>query len=260
MKRILAALAFALAAPTAHADVPGAIDTVFSAQTTAARDAAIAELEAAAATDPLASYGAGAGRFFVALEGLAQGLYRHGFESPRMLSLPLMRMPIPENPSPEPLTYEGFRTILADFRDGLAAASARFAAVPQDAEIGVVADLAKVGIDLNRDGAIATAESLAGIMAAISMGGELPPDAQLDGLVFRFDRADGYWLDGYAHFLMAQADFWLAHDFSLAFNQSFQVLFPAPDCRCRTNSCRSPAKAPSSRKTGASPTSFPSST
>jgi hypothetical protein len=45
-------------------------------------------------------------------------------------------------------------------------------------------------------------------------------------LTFRFDRADGYWLQGYANFLMAQADFWLAHDFQNAFDGSFHMFFP----------------------------------
>ncbi|TIX30363.1 MAG: hypothetical protein E5V40_31845, partial [Mesorhizobium sp.] len=45
-------------------------------------------------------------------------------------------------------------------------------------------------------------------------------------LTFRFDRADGYWLQGYAEFLMAQADFWLAHDFKTMFDGSFHMLFP----------------------------------
>lgn len=226
MKRILAALALSLAASAARADVQSAVNTLFNAETTAARDAALAELDAARGTDPLAAYGAGAGHFFLALEGLAQGLHRHGFESPQSLMLPLLRMPIPPNPSPEPLTYVGLRKIFADFHDGLAQASERLASVPPEAEIGVEADLARIGIDLNRDGAIAREESLAGIMASIASGGPVPPDASIEGPVFRFDRADGYWLDGYSHFLMAQANFWLAHDFSPAFNQSFHVLFP----------------------------------
>jgi len=226
MRRFLAVLAFSIAAPAAHADVQGAIKTLFNADTTYARDVAISELDLARESDPLAAYGAGAGYFFQAIEGLAQSLYLHGFESPRSFALPLLRLPIPENPSPEPLTYKGMRKIFADFHDQLALASDRLALVPRDADIGVEADLAKVGIDLNRDGTIAREESLAGIMASINSMGAPPPDASFEGLVFRFDRADGYWLDGYSHFLMAQANFWLAHDFSQAFDQSFHVLFP----------------------------------
>ena len=87
-------------------------------------------------------------------------------------------------------------------------------------------DLARLGIDLDEDGRIAPQESAAAIMAALSNGGAVPPDMAGAALVFRFDRADGYWLQGYANFLMAQADFWLAHDFRQAFDESFHMLFP----------------------------------
>src|SRR5262249_7844079 len=129
------------------------------------------------------------------------------------------------NPTPEPLTYEGFRQILVEFHDAMARSAASLAAVPDGADIGMVVDLARVGIDLNEDGNITPDESAAAIIAALAHGGTSPPDAP-PALVFRFDRADGYWLQGYANFLMAQADFWLGHDFHLAFDQSFHMLFP----------------------------------
>ncbi|MGD9914054.1 MAG: hypothetical protein AB7S80_08225 [Rhizobiaceae bacterium] len=228
MKRLISASAFVLsAAALAHADVPGAARALFDATTTTDRDKALAELDAARAADPLASYSAGAGHFFLALEGLAQDLHRHGFETPQSLMLPLMRMPIPPNASPEPLTYEQFRAMLSDFRDRLDDASERLASVPQGADIGIDVDLTRAGIDMDGNGAIDRAtESLAGIMAAIGGGGLPTPDEATQPLTFRFDRADGYWLDGYAHVLMAQADFWLAHDFRQAFEQSFHALFP----------------------------------
>src|SRR5262249_26209532 len=151
---------------------------------------------------------AGAVEFFVALEKLGAGLHRHGFESPQSFMLPLMRLPIPENPKPEPLTYEGFRQILADFHDAMARSAASLAMVPAGADVGMVVDLANVGIDLNEDGNITPDESAAAIIASLANGGTSPPDAP-PALVFHFDRADGYWLQGYANFLMAQADFWL---------------------------------------------------
>ena len=121
----------------------------------AARTAALAELDAAKASDPLAAYAAGSVQFFVALEKLGGGLHRHGFESPQSFMLPLMRLPVPANPNPEPLTYEGFRQILADFREAMAQSAATLAMVPAGADIGVEVDLAKLGIDLNEDGNIA---------------------------------------------------------------------------------------------------------
>ena len=109
----------------------------------AARNTALAELDAAKASDPLAAYAAGSVQFFVALEKLASGLHRHGFESPHSYMLPLMRLPVPANPNPEPLTYEGFRQILADFREAMAQSAATLALVPAGADIGVEVDLSE---------------------------------------------------------------------------------------------------------------------
>ena len=93
------------------------------------------------AEDPASAYAAGAGEFFTALEILASGLHRHGFESPQSFMLPLMRLPVPDNPNPEPLTYEQFRAILVAFRDRLEKSAATLGSVPADADIGMVIDL-----------------------------------------------------------------------------------------------------------------------
>ncbi len=209
----------------ASAAEPQAATALFAAKTVTERNAALTTLEAAASSDPASAYAAGAGEFFTALEILAGGLHRHGFESPQSFMLPLMRLPVPENPNPEPLTYEQFRAILVTFRDRLEKSAATLGSVPADADICMVIDLTHVGIDLNEDGAIAPDESMAAIMAALSRGG-ISSDAAAPSLAFRFDRADGYWLQGYAEFLMAQADFWLAHDFRSTFDGSFHMLFP----------------------------------
>lgn len=221
---LLSLAAFALI-PQARADIPGDIAAALSATTVAARNSALTNLETKRAEDAQAAYGAGAVEFFVALEKLGAGLHRHGFDNPQSLMLPLMRLPVPENPKPEPLTYEGFRQLLLDFRGAMAKSAASLAMVPADADIGIVVDLASLGIDLNEDGNIAPDESAAAIIASLSNGGAATPGAP-PALVFRFDRADGYWLQGYANVLMAQADFWLAHDFRQAFDQSFHMLFP----------------------------------
>ncbi|MBX3576568.1 MAG: hypothetical protein KF723_05125 [Rhizobiaceae bacterium] len=210
----------------ARADVPGAATAALSAESVADRDAALVELEAARGSDPLASYAAGSVHFFTALETLAQGLHRHGFQSPESFVLPLMRLPVPPNPDPEPLTYEQFRAILADFRDGLDEAATRLAEVPADADIGIAVDLTRLGIDLDEDGSIGAEENALAIMTVLNpMLASFPPEP--GSMTFNFDRADGYWLEGYAHFLMAQADFWLAHHFRTAFDGSFHMLFPA---------------------------------
>lgn len=223
----LLASAFLLLLPlsSARAAAPEAATALFEAKTVAERNRALTTLESAAKGDPASAYAAGAGEFFTALEILAGGLHRHGFESPQSFMLPLMRLPIPDNPNPEPLTYEQFRAILVAFRDRLETSAATLGSVPADADIGMVVDLTHAGIDLNEDGAIAPDESMAAIMASLSRGG-ISSDGAAPSLTFRFDRADGFWLQGYAEFLMAQADFWLAHDFRTMFDGSFHMLFP----------------------------------
>ncbi|MGX8012636.1 hypothetical protein ACVDG8_028530 [Mesorhizobium sp. ORM8.1] len=209
----------------ASAAAPEAATALFEAKTVTQRDAALAKLEAAAPSDPASAYAAGAGEFFTALETLASGLHRRGFESPQSFMLPLMRLPVPDNPNPESLTYEEFRAILVTFRDRLEKSAATLGSVPAGADIGMVVDLTHAGIDLNEDGTIAPDESFAAIMATLSHG-SIDTSDTAPSLTFRFDRADGYWLQGYAEFLMAQADFWLAHDFRSTFDGSFHMLFP----------------------------------
>jgi hypothetical protein len=222
---LLPLMGLVLAGAPAWADTATATQALFSAKSVADRDAAIEELENADPQDPLVPYALGAAGFFQSLENLATKLNRHGFESPQSFMLPLLRLPVPSRAEPEPLTYEGFRAILVEFRDGMEAAAAKFDTVPAGADIGVVADLTKLGIDLDGDAAIAPTESFAAIMAAMS-GRGADPSTPAPDLVFRFDRADGYWLQGYANFLVAQADFWLAHDFQNAFDGSFHMFFP----------------------------------
>ncbi|UCI10148.1 hypothetical protein [Mesorhizobium sp. B1-1-8] len=221
---LLLASALGLLLPLASATAAPDPAALFEAKTVAERNAALATLEAAAPGDPASAYAAGAGEFFTALEILASGLHRHGFESPQSFMLPLMRLPVPDNPNPEPLTYEEFRAILVAFRDRLEKSAATLGSVPANADIGMVLDLTRAGIDLNEDGNIAPDESFAAIIAALSRNGA--SDGPVPSLTFRFDRADGYWLQGYAEFLMAQADFWLAHDFRNMFDGSFHMLFP----------------------------------
>ncbi|AZO22219.1 MULTISPECIES: hypothetical protein [unclassified Mesorhizobium] len=220
-----AALCLCLPISSVAAEMPGAAKMLFEAKNVSERNSSLSTLEASASGDPAAAYAAGAGEFFTALEILASGLHRHGFESPQSFMLPLMRLPVPDNPNPQPLTYEEFRAILVAFRDQLEKSATTLGSVPAGADIGMVVDLTRAGIDLNEDGNIAPDESIAAIMASLSRG-SVDASAAAPSLAFRFDRADGYWLQGYAEFLMAQADFWLAHDFRTMFDGSFHMLFP----------------------------------
>jgi hypothetical protein len=168
-----------------------------------------------------ARFGLGGVRFVRAVARLAQSMYRHGLEAPRTFMVPMLRLPVPRNPNPAPLTYDGFRTILQQFADDLAQAEATLA--PLNADVKLPIDLARVHLDLDGDGRVADEErlwSILGLVDARSRG------SAPDTFVIAFDKGDVYWMRGYAHLLMAIAETWLAHDFRPTFEQTFHLFFP----------------------------------
>src|SRR5262245_31057357 len=92
------------------------------AGTLAEGQAELTRLVARQPNDPSARFALGGIQFMRAVEGLAQSLHRHGLEAPpRPVNVPILRLPVPPNPRPEPLTYEGFRGILQRLVEDLGA-------------------------------------------------------------------------------------------------------------------------------------------
>lgn len=179
-----------------------------------------------------------------AFEGLSQALYRHGFGAPETGPLgPVLAVPIPPNPNPEPLDYETFRSYLEAFSKGLSLATDRFGLsgdiAGDEGEFKVRIDPLQIRIDIDGGGA-GENETLANVFltafqldaAALSgsagtgrgqAGASAPPAMNSE---IAFDRADAYWLSGYSSLLHAQVEFLLAHDFSYFFNAVFHRFFP----------------------------------
>ena len=183
------------------------------------------ELSAAAAADPQARIGLGTIRTFRAVERLGQGLYRYGLEAGH-LPVPILRIPLPANPKPEPLTYDGFRRVLSQFVEDLAAAERTLAEVPAAARLAV--DLAAIRLDLDGDGRAEASEALWPILMATDprFGRRAPLAEAPAAFPVTFDQGDVLWARAYAHLLMGIGEFWLAHDFSDQMQKSFQLFFP----------------------------------
>jgi hypothetical protein len=185
------------------------------------------ELAAQVAADPgdrEAQFGLGMLRFARAVEHLGQSLYRYGLTPPTRMSVPILRFPVPINPQPEAITYQGFRDLLKAFDDDLDAADSALRDVG-GTRVAIVIDLARARLDLRGDGKPAEDESLAFILASLSG----PPGAQpptLASLEVKFDAGDAPWLAGYSHALMALCDFMLAHDFHATFDVVSHRFFP----------------------------------
>jgi hypothetical protein len=214
---------FLVAPLTAHAqDAAALTSTHLYAGTVAQGETELAALVAREPGSSEARFGLGGVRFVRAVERLGQSMYRHGLEAPRTFMVPMLRLPVPRNPNPAPLTYEGFRSILQQFADDLAQAEATLAPLNTDVKLPI--DLARVHLDLDGDGKVTDGErlwSILGFVDARARGNATP-----DSFVIAFDKGDVYWMRGYAHLLMAIAETWLAHDFRPTFEQTFQLFFP----------------------------------
>lgn len=163
----------------------------------------------------------GALKFLLAIEHAAQALHRHGLEirGGARMGLPILRIPVPPNPHPEPLDYAKFRAIFDGIVTDLNSVEADLKEVG-DQPVKLPLDLMKLRIDMDGDGKASDYESVAAIIGDLNRS-ESPAAAAV-----AFDTADIYWLRGYSHFLVGFSQFLLAHDFKDMFDKTFHVYFP----------------------------------
>lgn len=232
MRRCVAVGVAALGLLLGLSFVPASADEAARAETIKALDSGKLEDGAVALTamftaDGLnddARFGLGIIRFVQAIEHLSQGLYRYGLQPPRSFVMPIVRLPVPENPNPEPVDYKKFREILLTFVADLTAAEKVLARV-NASDVKIPIDLSSVRYDANGDGTIGEDERFISVMARV-MEVETEELGHSDTLTVAFDRADAFWLRGYSHVLMALGEFLLAYDWHESFDDSFHVFFP----------------------------------
>ena len=176
----------------------------------------------------------------IAVEQLAQELYRYGAVMPNMLPLSYFGMNVggsahPANPKPEPITYEIFRSVLETFVTQLDTARAELEQGGAAGDYVVMLDPMQIKIDLDGDGKIGPEESVSALWPALSgMGdmlvtppGKTKPNAPAaPDTSIGLDRADALWLAGYAQFSAAQTELILSHDFSAFFDAYMHRVFP----------------------------------
>jgi hypothetical protein len=191
------------------------------AGTLIAGDAALTDWLAKNPNDENARLGLGLVRFSHAVEHLAQSLYRYGLRAPKQSGVPILRLPVPENPHPDALTYEGFRDVLRNFVTDLRATDATLADI-KDGPIELPIDISQIRIDIVGDGNKRDDR----LWTLISGAGSLPTTNQKGDFVVVLDHADVAWLRGYSHLILAFTEAWLAYDFEEMFNETFGLFFP----------------------------------
>lgn len=178
----------------------------------------------------------------IAVEQLAQDLYRYGAVTPQMLPLTYFGLSAggsySTNPTPEPITYEIFRTVLETFVTQLDTARAELEQGGAAGDYVVSLDPMQIKIDLDGDGEIGPEESVSALWPALSGMGKMlvaplgktkPNAATVPDTSLGLDRADALWLAGYAQFAAAQTELILAHDFSAFFDAYMHRVFPKSD-------------------------------
>jgi hypothetical protein len=124
--------------------------------------------------------------------------------------LPILRLPIPENPAPRPFAPADFTALLTGLdaeMDGARAALGQLGEQPFALEIR----LADLWFDIDGDGTRDAGEDV-GAVAGLTLGGGRIMAVPVDDPVIVFDTADAAWLSAYTHFLSGFVSIALAYD------------------------------------------------
>lgn len=228
MRRPILAALLAVPAPVlAQSDVSSLI---------AAEGLRGAEAALAARPDPSPSdrFALGGVRVLAGVEAALQLRYRTGVSGgiAEMSGLPILRLPVPPNPAPEPFEPAMIEALFAGVLTDMDAALATLGAIRDDDEVGVTVATADLWFDIDESGARGPGEGFAEVLGAtLSAGfGEPFPDVTI-----RFDTADAAWLAAYAHLLSGVSEGVLAVAPAQAIGRvteardAMAALAPAPD-------------------------------
>lgn len=173
--------------------------------------AAEAELAALAAPDPSERFALGGVRFLSGIERALQTRWRTGLSDglTTLVDLPILRLPIAENPQPEPFEGRIIAEMFGQVGQDMAAATAVLKGIGDADLVGVMIDTADIWFDIDMDGTRSPGEGLVDLVGLGLTGGF---GAAIPGAEVRFDTADAAWLAAYAHLLGGLSDLVMAFD------------------------------------------------
>lgn len=163
-----------------------------------------------------------------AVEQLVQSLYRYGLQPTWATALPFVRIPVPPNPAPEPLTNEAFRGIIAEFLADLARVEQILAEVKSD-DVKLTLHLGMYRLDFNHDGQASDRESLWQLFSQLT--GRAVDERTATNFAVAVDKGDVHWLRGYCRLLSAVCEMFLAYDTSTLHDYTAQAFFPSAKVR-----------------------------
>lgn len=153
----------------------------------------------------------GAVQFLRAIEGSFQTRWTYGMTD-RSGMLPLLRLPLDDNPAPTAFDSKVIAQIFTEAEAGLAAAITTFAKLPDTSPAAVDLALADLWFDVNQNTTREQGEGLEDIIGSFTTGLPEAGAAQPTLPSIRFDIADAAWASAYAHLLSGVANAVLAYD------------------------------------------------
>ncbi len=195
--------------------VPAAAQTSISGKIGSAGLASVeAELSSLPEPTPSDALALGGVRFLRAIEKTLQTRWRVGLDArSAMLSIPIIRLPVPPNPNPDPFDPEVLEQIFAGVIDDMAAARAPLEGLDATSDASLTLDIGDLWFDVNTNGARDDGEGVFEIAgpALIRRWGALSDDERIAPTI-RFDAADAEWLVAYTHLLSAVSQIVVAFD------------------------------------------------
>jgi hypothetical protein len=149
-------------------------------------------------------------RFLRGVEGALQLRWQTGVRAD-WSELPILRLPIPENPQARAFRGADIQDLLTGVATGMEGARDALGQLG-DRDVALEVALSDLWFDINMNGTRDAGEEVAAV-AGLTLAGaargaiQPPPDP-----VIRFDTADAAWLSAYTHFLQAFATLALAFD------------------------------------------------
>jgi hypothetical protein len=215
----------------AHAERPAALTERFLIEgRLGAGENALADVLKSHPDDAEARFGLGTIEFLRAVERAVQSFHRYGLTGGIMGNLiPFARLPIPANPTPEPIRYTDLRAIMQGWIDDLAKVEATLSRI-NGKEVKLPLHFGQIRLDLDGDGNAGPDEALWKLYVQLNGAARNQVTAAASKqFIVAFDRGDVAWLRGYCHLLMAMAECYLAYDGEDLFNHSACLFYPKPE-------------------------------
>lgn len=129
------------------------------------------------------------------------------------LGIPLLRLPLPPNPAPEPFQGALVTRLFTDLDADMQAARTALASLPEGEDFGLEISFSDLWFDVNANGTRDAKEDALLLLGPQLMGWQWQdPAPAAPPLVVRFDAADAAWLAAYTHVLSGIANAILAYD------------------------------------------------